>query len=56
MNKVYEDVDEFLAEIFPSLFNDKKENDETTIQYYIERTSREFSSEIENIINGQNIA
>jgi hypothetical protein len=55
MNKVYKDIDEFLAEMFPSLFNDKKESDETAIQYYIERTSREFSSEIKNIISGQNI-
>jgi hypothetical protein len=56
MNKIYKDIDEFLAEMFPSLFNDKKENDEKAIQYYIEKTSREFSLEIENIINGQNIA
>jgi hypothetical protein len=56
MNKVYKDIDEFLAEMFPSLFNTKKENDKTTIQLYIERTSREFSSEIRKIINGENIA
>jgi len=56
MNKVYKDIDEFLAEMFPSSFNVKKENDKTTIQYYIERISHEFSSEIKKIISGQNVA
>jgi len=56
MSKVYKDINEFLAEMFPSLVNVKKENDETTIQHYIEKTSCDFSLEIKKIIKGKNVA
>ena len=55
MNKVYKDIDEYLRETFPNYFNKESQKDETTIQNYIDKTSQEFSSEINKIIKGQNL-
>lgn len=56
MNKTYRDIDEFLKETFPDVFHTSEQDTETTIQYYINKASREFSSEIKKIIQGQSFA
>jgi broad-specificity NMP kinase len=54
MNKVYDNIDAFIMEVFPEEFKEKKDNDmDFSLQEYIDKISNEFSSNIEKIIKSK---
>jgi len=51
MNKVYKNVEHFLIENFPRAYLAMKE-EETSIQHYIDSSSKQFNKTINEIIRG----
>jgi hypothetical protein len=56
MNKVYKNVDEFLKECFPESYFAIKNEEETSLQYYIETSSERFNNAIKEILKGNHPA
>ena len=52
MNKVYKDINEFFMENFPVAYLAMKEDEETSIQHYINSSSEQFNKTINEIIRG----
>ena len=52
MNKVYKDAEHFLMENFPKAYLALKDDEETSIQHYIDSSSKQFNKTINEIIKG----
>jgi len=52
MNKVYKDINEFFMENFPKAYLAMKEEEETSIQHYIDSSWEQFNKTINEIIRG----
>jgi hypothetical protein len=52
MNKVYKDVNDFLKENFPESYLAVKNEEETSLQYYIETSAERFNKTIKEILKG----
>ena len=50
MNKIYKDVEHFLMENFPKTYLAMKEEEETSIQHYIDSSWEQFNKTINEII------
>jgi len=50
MNKVYRDVEHFFMENFPKAYLTMKNEEETSIQYYIDSSLEQFKKDIDEII------
>jgi hypothetical protein len=52
MTKVYKNVNAFLMENFPKAYLDMKNDEETSLQHYIDSSSEQFNKTINEIIRG----
>jgi len=52
MNKVYKNAEHFLMENFPKAYLAMNDEDETSIQHYIDSLSEQFNKSINEIIRG----
>jgi hypothetical protein len=52
MTKIYKNVDDFLKENFPESYPILKNEEETSLQYYIETSSERFNKAIKEILMG----
>jgi hypothetical protein len=51
MNDIYKNINEYLKEVFPNAYNEKRNSREISLDSYIKKTSNDFKSKIDNIIN-----
>jgi len=51
MNKVYMDINEFFMENFPEAYLAMKDDEETSIQHYIDSSSEQFNKTIREIMS-----
>jgi hypothetical protein len=51
MNKVYKDINEFFMENFPVAYLAMKEDEETSIQHYIDSSSEQLNKKIKEIMS-----
>jgi uncharacterized phage-like protein YoqJ len=52
MTKVYKNAEEFLRENFPESYLVYKNDEETSLQYYIETSAERFNKTIKEILKG----
>jgi hypothetical protein len=52
MNTVYKNAEHFLMENFPKAYLAMKDEEETSIQHYIDSSSEQFNKTINEIIRG----
>jgi hypothetical protein len=52
MTKVYKDVNDFLRKCFPESYLAIRDDEATSLQYYIETSSERFNKAIKEILKG----
>ena len=53
MNKTYKNVEIFLMENFPKSYLDFKNEEETSLQHYVDTQSEQFNKKINKILKGE---